>query len=125
MDHITEAVAKLDQKNDTHWTEGGKPSLAAVVRIAKDATITQEQLDAAAGDVVRETKAASAVIETKVEETKNPKRPQLTNVLVIATENGYYGSKFREVGEKFTFTGVKGSWMEVYKEDKKKSKDSE
>jgi len=45
------------------------------------------------------------------EPTSGEDQKFVENTLVIATETGYYGSKLREPGESFYFTGRLGSWM--------------
>lgn len=124
MDHIKDALKLLKDETKEHWNEAGGPSLAAVIALAKDATITQEQLDSVAGDLKRKGTPKPAPLKTKIDDS-NPNRKVLENVLVEATATGYYGNKYREVGEKFVFTGVKGSWMKIAKKDKDKSEDSE
>lgn len=56
-------------------------------------------------------RAASGVDQPAEVASKN--RSFVENVLVTATEQGYFGSKIREPGESFYYTGRLGSWMEI------------
>lgn len=56
-------------------------------------------------------RAASGVDAPAQAASKN--RNFVENVLVTATEQGYFGSKIREPGESFYYTGRLGSWMEI------------
>jgi hypothetical protein len=54
MTKIADALKKLDNSKATDWAENGSPSLNRVQVLMKDSSITQEQLDEAAGDLRRE-----------------------------------------------------------------------
>lgn len=43
------------------------------------------------------------------------------NVMVTAVEVGYYGSKLREPGESFYYTGRLGKWMEISDADEREA----
>lgn len=54
MTTLAEALKKLDNSKPADWTENGAPSLNRIQVLMKDSSITQEQLDEAAGDLRRE-----------------------------------------------------------------------
>lgn len=45
MNKIQQALAKLDIRNDNHWTEDGDPRLDTVRLLAGDQTITREEIN--------------------------------------------------------------------------------
>lgn len=82
-------------KNDANVTKASAPAKAK----AKTATDTDALVKAADPDE---------------QEPKSGKDAKLVkDTLVVATAEGYYGSKLREPGESFYFTGRLGSWMKV------------
>lgn len=54
MTTLKQAIAKLDNSKPGDWTENGAPSLNRIQVLMKDSSVTQEDLDAAAGDLRRE-----------------------------------------------------------------------
>lgn len=44
---LAAALKQLDPKNDDHWTQAGKPAIAAVEKLYGDAGITRADVDAA------------------------------------------------------------------------------
>lgn len=121
---VLNAVKALDAKKDSDWTENGKPSLKRVRQLAKNDTITQEQLDAAAPDADRP-KFPADYLEGRGEmyaSAKNGNMPELqdpvSQVMMVATETGYASGSLQKPGDIFLFSGVPGSWMrEATKED--------
>jgi hypothetical protein len=124
MEHITTAIAALDPKKDSDWTENGRPSLARIRVIAKNKEITQAELDAAAPEAKRPLPPAGPTAEEiakaplqRVVNERRVARPSrelpepVSNVRMIAVRPGYYGAVLREAGESFVFTGVPGDWM--------------
>ena len=117
MEHIKQALLALNGKKDSDWTEGGRPSLKAVQGLAKDASITQAQLDEAAGDFQRPEQPEKKEKVTKVRVVDNraidkeEKPDPVKDVRMVATERGYYGGALREAGDSFMFTGTPGQWM--------------
>lgn len=51
---IQAAVRKLDPTEDSHWTEVGKPAVAAVALALNDQTVTRAQVDAAMPEYSRD-----------------------------------------------------------------------
>jgi len=52
---ITDALKKLDPKNDDHWTASKQPAMAAVEELMGDKTITRADVDKAADGFTRDT----------------------------------------------------------------------
>lgn len=115
---ILNAVKALDAKKDSDWTEGGKPSLKRVRQLAKNDTITQEQLDEATPDATRP-KFNADTLQGKGEMYAGAgdkgKSPDLADpvsaVMMIATDTGFASGSLQKPGDVFLFSGVPGSWM--------------
>jgi len=61
---------------------------------------------------------AASGVGAKPNAEKQPGK-YVENILVTATETGYFGSKLREPGESFYYTGRLGSWMEIADEEER------
>jgi len=129
---VLNAVRALDPKKDSDWTEGGKPSLKRVRQLAKNDTITQEQLDDSVPDAKRPTFAAETlegrgeIYATRADAGKSPElEDPVSNVWMIATETGYASGSLQKDGDVFLFSGIPGSWMrEATKEEVKAHQDA-
>jgi len=103
---IDEALAKLEAKNDRDWTENGAPSLTRVQVLMKDSSITQEQLDEAAGDMKRPDTAIGKKTVKAVEKRAPASEDQLAKLLDPETGQFQlmedYEVKDRETGEVIT-----------------------
>jgi len=121
---VLNAVKALDAKKDSDWTENGKPSLKRVRQLARNDTITQAQLDEAVPDATRP-KFSQDYLEGRGEmyaSAKNADMPELqdpvSQVMMIATKEGYASGSLQKPGDIFLFSGVPGSWMrEASKEE--------
>lgn len=71
MTTLAQALKKLDNSKATDWTENGAPSLTRVQVLMKDSSVTQAQLDEAAGDLARDDLAAGKKVK-KAEATRDP-----------------------------------------------------
>jgi hypothetical protein len=95
----------------------------ATITPTPDAGKAKANVNPAAAPATAKTATDTAPI---VEASKRKKpikaedQPMLVNKLVVAVEAGYYGSKIREPGESFYFTGRKGRWMEVADKSERK-----
>jgi len=110
-----------------------KPATADAAKAKVDAAKAKANEGKVSGDVanlapakvkvedeaVARIKRASGIGKDAVD-TPSKEEPFLEGVLVIATEQGYYGSKLRELGESFYFTGRKGKWMDIAKAEDRK-----
>jgi len=65
MSKITDALAKLDPKNDNHWTSDGLPRIDTVKMLAGDPTLTRESITAEAPNFSRQTSGAAAPAVTQ------------------------------------------------------------
>lgn len=129
---IKDASLNLKFTDATDWQEDGRPSLKAIQRLAKDNSITQEDVDTALPDLKRDSlKPRTKDTEPKtgrgraveaVHKARNDKRSDkqraiddghdwLENEMVVAEDVGYYGGLIREPGDRFVFTGAAGSWF--------------
>lgn len=125
-DLIKQAATLLNKDTKSDWAENGRPSLTAIRKHAKDATITQDELDAALPDFRKpepEPDATVAVVKRKGDEKDD--RPRLNQVRVVATERGYYGGMVREAGDSFVFTGIPGAWMRPETGEEKKARQAD
>jgi hypothetical protein len=130
---IVSALSQLNHENDDHWTGGGLPDVATVVRLAGIDSLKRADIDKVSPDFKRQTRPAEVKgkkkVEIKTEEiplratatrpkAKIPEGATVTvnqkvdNVLMRAISRGYYGGSVRDEGDVFTFTGRPGSWME-------------
>lgn len=129
---ILNAVRALDPKKDSDWTEGGKPSLKRVRQLAKNDTITQDQLDDATPDASRPKFDAETLqgrgdsYATRADLGKNPDLADpVSAVMMVATEKGFASGSLQNPGDVFLFSGVPGTWMrEATKEDIKAYQDA-
>lgn len=62
MSKITDALAKLDPKNDNHWTSDGLPRIDTVKMLAGDPTLTRESITAEMPNFSRQTAGAAAPV---------------------------------------------------------------
>jgi hypothetical protein len=103
---INEALAKLEAKNDKDWTENGAPSLTRVQVLMKDSSVTQEQLDEAAGDLKRPDTSIGKKTVKAVEKREPASDDQLAKLLDPETGQFQlmedYEVKDRETGEVIT-----------------------
>jgi len=128
---IKDAALGLKYSDATEWQEDGRPSLKAIQKLAKDNSITQEDVDTALPDLKRdslkprvkeqETKTGRGRAEA-IHRARNDKRSDkqralddghewYENEMVVAEDVGYYGGIIREPGDRFVFTGAAGSWF--------------
>lgn len=129
MEHIRLAATGLDNTKDADWTEDGRPSLKRVRQLAKDANITQEQLDEAVPQLRRVTQDKARTIAVLKEPGPEGKPDAVSGVMMIAIERGYYGGAIRDPDSPtrlFSFTGIPGRWMRpATKEEIKDYQDEE
>jgi hypothetical protein len=104
---IKTALSKLDHNSDNDWLANGSPSLARIQAITNNTAISQEALDAEAGNFKRKTKA---VKDREAAEDKAG-RKEVKDKMMVATKRGFYGGAIRDEGDSFLFSGVPGSWM--------------
>lgn len=125
---IRQAATALDPRIDGDWQPDGRPTLKAIRFLARDASITQDQLNAALPEMRRpakddySAKDVQLVANVPIPREKEEKPPRLVNVRVVATERGYYGGTLREPGESFVFSGIPGKWMRPETAEERKNR---
>ena len=105
QEQLDDALPDLKRNQQT-----GAPAKPTPEAGKNEANVKTAAAPATAGNSATDTKAIKAASMPKEAEKKDERFVE--NVIVVANETGYYGSKLREAVEKFYFTGRLGSWME-------------
>lgn len=133
---IKSALGQLDHDNDKHWTKGGEPDLATVMKLAdldglKRADVQRVEPDFKRRAPVSEDKksgikeferetVASTSNRAATDKARTGKSIRKMDVFkevgamtVRATRPGYYEGDLKAEGDVFLFKGGRpGSWME-------------
>lgn len=105
QEQLDDALPDLRRNQQT-----GGPATPTPDAGKNDANVKPAADPATAGNSATDTKAIKVASMPKEAEKKDERFVE--NTLVVAIELGYYGSKLRDIGEKFYFTGRLGNWME-------------
>lgn len=117
---IKVALRGVDHSKESDWTEDGKVSVKRVQQLAKDATITRDDIEKADPDFRREKPKPLVAATSRKDRAKvNHSGEGVENEWVKAVSIGQYGGKLRYVGERFLYTGKLKGWMIVVDEDGK------
>lgn len=116
QDQLDDAVPDL-RRNRPH-NNGTTPTPDA----ARAPAVKPDAAKLAPAKVAKTATDMDAIIAASQPPEKKERKlqPLLKNVLVVATQEGHYGSKLRDPGEQFYFTGRQGSWMEIADAEERK-----
>jgi len=130
QEQLDDALPDLRREKQTPVDQNAAKVAAAKVEADKAAAASKNDTAPApaklspakatvASPEVERIKKASGIGKDAVD-VPSDEQPFLEGVLVVATEQGYFGSKLREPGETFYFTGRKGRWMDIAKAEDRK-----